>query len=360
MFQKLFKRIVNKMNDMRPKQLLFLAAIAAFLMFVTIYVGLSLVSKQEVVVKEAPPPPPKTVQTVSVVVAKVNIPPRTRIQDTMLQMKEIPVDIAPEGAIKSFDDVKDVQVKASIFAGDILTTHKVFSATADDGFAGSIPPNCRAVSIGVNDTTSVAGFAKPGDRVDLILVERGSNSVTSNILLQNVPLLSINQDAGGGSSVPEGSNGLPVHQAITNPSIATFALPPEDALKLIAASKLGEIYMSLRPSNPQENYVGEMEYTIESVNSPRRGTVSGSNVPAIPSGNVPLPQIPAVPPTPKIEIIQGDQIVQSSVTPPVGIGNSSASNLPAIPSNGAAPAVTAPSIPSPPLVRDGVVGNTTP
>ena len=91
----------------------------------------------------------------------------------------MPTDIAPEGALKSFDEVRDKQVKFSIFAGDILTMQKMFSATADEGFTGTIPPNCRAVSISVNDTTSVAGFAKAGDFVDLILVERGNAATTA-------------------------------------------------------------------------------------------------------------------------------------------------------------------------------------
>ena len=183
--------------------------------------------------------------------------------------------------------------------------------------------------------------------------------MTSNILLQNVPLLSLNQDAGS-SPVPAGEGDLPVHHAVSNPSIATFALPPEDALKLIAASKLGEIYMSLRPPNPQQAYVAEMEYTIESVNSPARQTAPApaSAIPAIPSADAPLPQVPIAPPTPKIEIIQGDEIVQSKPEPGVGGGRPSASNLPVIPSNGAAPAVPAPAIPSPPLIKEGIVGNT--
>ncbi len=303
----MLQRIINWLNDLRPRQLLILAAVAGFLMFLTIFFAMKLVSKKEVVVPppvvEKAPEPVKEpqIEKKTVVVAKVNIAPRTRLQDNMLQLKEMPADMVPEGAISSLDDVKNVQIKVSIFAGDILTTQKVFSEATNEGFAGDIPPNCRAVSISVSEITSVAGFAKPGDKVDLILVEKDKFSATTNILLQNVPLLSVNQESAGTNLLDE--NGIVKTTAISNPTIATFALPPQDILKLIAAANIGEIYMMLRPAHPQSNYVEAMQFTIESVNKPQPDPVQAEAA-----------QEPQVP---KIEIILGDQVQEDkqSTTP---------------------------------------------
>ena len=356
----MFQKLINKLNDLRPKQLLILAAIAGVLMFITIIVGMNMMTKQEVAI--IPPPVVKeekpVIQTTQVVVAKVNIPPRTRIQESMLQMKELPVDMVPEGAIESFDAVKNVQVKVSIFSGDILTIQKVFSESTDEGFVGEIPTDCRAISINVNEVTGVGGFAKPGDKVDLLIVESDKYNAVSNILLQNVLLLSVNQDTTQtGNIITE--EGIAKPSAIHNPSIATFALPPEDILKLIAATKLGEIYMMLRPSKPQANYVPQMEYALESISKPKPEV----QTPVIPS-NVPLPEIPAnalEPVVPKIDIIAGDQIVQSSTpttpqttTPPTIAGRSS--SLPAIPSGTANPSVT---VPNTPLTNTPIVNSFT-
>ena len=296
----MLQRIINKLNDLRPRQLLILALAAGFLMFLTLIVAMNLITKKEVAVmppveeKVAPPP----IEKKSVVVAKVNIPPRTRIQENMLQIKDVPVELLPEGAITSFDEVKGVQVRASIFSGDILTIQKVFNDTANEGFTGDIPADCRAVSINVTEVTGVAGFAKPGDKVDLLLVEKDKYSATTNIILQNVPLLSVNQDADGSNLLDE--NGIVKSSAISNPTIATFALPPQDILKLIAAANIGEIYMMLRPAHPQSNYVEAMQYTLESVNKP------------LPEQPVQQPQQPVQAPAesqvPKIEIILGDQV----------------------------------------------------
>ena len=347
----MLQRLINRLNDLRPRQLLMLAGGAALIMFLAIYAGMKFLQEDEAA-KQAE----KKVQTVQVVVAKVNIPSRTRIQETMLQLKEMPVDLAPEGSIKSFKDVLDVQVKVSIFAGDILTIQKVFAEKSDEGFIATIPLDSRAVSISVNDITSVAGFAKPGDYVDLLLVEKSQFSATTTVILQNVQLLSINKDMTGTNVVSD--TGVTTTTAINNPSIATFALRPEDVLKLVSASKLGEIYMSLRPSKPRNMYVGETEYTIESINAPKPepepepepvSRPAENPLPAIPANGVPampLPQMPAAPATPKIEIIQGDQITQEAETnAPVIITSSSMPNsaLPAIPSG--VPA----NVPSPPV-----------
>ena len=346
MFQKgspIFQKILNKLNDLRPRQLIILAVAAAVLMFITIYTGMSLLTKQEIIVQPAEQaPPPPAVEKTAVVVAKVNIPARTRIQDTMLQMKELPVDLVPEGAIKSFDDVLNVQVKVSIFSGDVLTTQKVFADKSAEGFVGTIPDGCRAISINVNEVTGVAGFAKPGDFVDLLLVEKSEYSATTSVLLQNVPLLSVNQDMG--DSMVDTNSG----SAISNPTIATLALLPEDAMKLISASKLGEIYMSLRPANSQGSYSGAVEYTIESVNAPPK-TVPAESVPVIPDNStpvMPLPNLPVAPAAPKIEIIQGDQIVQQAEAPSIVAAGSSPSGtnppLPVIPSRPANQSVNSP------------------
>lgn len=368
----MLQKIINKFNDLRPRQLLMLAGVAAVLMFGAIYFAISSFTNEPVKIVEPPTEPEKVIETVAVVVAKSNIHPNTRIQESMLQMKEMPKDMIPEGAIKSFDEVKNVQVHISIFAGDVLTVQKITAEGDNEGFTASIPANCRAVSINVNDVTGVAGFAKPGDRVDLLLVEKGKYSATTNLLLQNVPLLSINQNTT--TSAPITENGV-TSEAISNPTIATLALPPEDIPKLISATKIGEIYLSLRPSKPQSNYVDVEEYTMESITAPQPEPVRNTT-PVIPSNPVsaPVPQVSTEPPTPKIEIISGDQIVQSSAptatqqngstqqstNPPAGgsfyefsaptpTAPAATQQLPIIPSNGKYPLPPIPTVQSPPV-----------
>lgn len=344
----MFAKLMDKVNDMRPKQLIALAAVCGLLMFGLFFVILSSMNKDSQPVTETKEV--AKVETVKVVVAKQNIPVRTRIQESMLQLKELPENAVPEGAIKDFSTILNEPARVSIFAGDVLTQQKLFGEHNDEGFLGTIPKDCRAVSISVNNITGVAGFAKPGDFVDVVLVEKDNYSATTNILLQNVQLLSINQSMSA-SSV-EGS------EAINNPTIATLALRPEEALKVIAAAKLGEIYLTLRPFKPQNMYVGDSIYTMESANKPAPKEEPAPKpvqqpVPQIPSQTVPT--VPLQPPEPKIEIIVGDKVEQPAndvqfVTPEqqprppeTGGRGGSMTELPMIPSM---PIVDLPPIPS--------------
>lgn len=348
----MFTKLINLVNDMRPKQLIALAAVCGLLMFGIFYMTLKISAGEEPPL-EIIPEQAEPVETVKVVVAKQNIPVRTRIQESMLQIKELPATAVPEGAIKDFSTILNEPARVSIFAGDVLTQQKLFGERSGEGFLGTIPPDCRAVSISVNNITGVAGFAKPGDYVDLLLVENDNYSATTNLILQNVPLLSINQSMS--SSVTDDGS-----EAISNPTIATFALRPAEALKLVSAAKLGEIYLMLRPFKPQNMYVGEMEYTIDSVNKPAPKPEPEPRpvqqpVPQIPAQT--LPTVPLPPPEPKIDIIVGDEVAQKSedvqvITPqqptqPPPNTNSASSrapvDLPIIPSM---PIVDLPPIPS--------------
>ncbi len=339
----MFTKLVNLINDMRPKQLIALAAVCGLLMFGIFYMTLKLSAGEETPLplpnKEAP------VEMVKVVVAKQNIPVRTRIQESMLQVKEMPETAVPEGAIKDFSAILNEPARVSIFAGDVLTQQKLFGERSDEGFLGTIPPDCRAVSISVNNITGVAGFAKPGDYVDLLLVENDNYSATSNILLQNVPLLSINQSMSATSA--DGS------EAINNPTIATFALRPAEALKLVSAAKMGEIYLMLRPFKPQNMYVGEMEYTIESVNKPAPKVEEPRQQPV----QQPVPQIPnqPVPPVtkpvePKIDIIVGDEVAQKSEDVQIITPQPSTQPQPNTTAGRGGPVTDLPIIPSMPIV----------
>ena len=48
-----------------------------------------------------------------------------------------------------------------------------------------------------------------------------------------------------------------------------MALRPDEVLKLVSATKLGDIYLMLRPLVPQGNYYTGAEYTVESLRGKR-------------------------------------------------------------------------------------------
>ena len=295
----MFSRILDYLNNLNARQVLMLAGIAAIMMFAAIYIFLTNFVKQEIEPVKIPVPVEQP-RVMTVVVAKSDIAPRTVIRESMVQFKEVPADTVPNGAITSIADVVDCPAKITILAGDIITSRKLYKNTDQAGFVGTIPPDCRAVAINVSDVTGVAGFAKPGDHVDLMLVEKSDDSATANIILQNVLLLSINQSMDRSDFEVTEDGNKNTSQAVNSPTIATFALHPEEVLRLVSASKLGDIYMMLRPVKPLENYVDNINYKVVSANAKPK-------VETPPVVETPPPQPE---PSKKFVIIQGNEVVQ--------------------------------------------------
>lgn len=316
----MFAKVVAWLNDLNPKQLLVFAGVVMFLMFSSIYLFLSWWTAKNTD-EEIPVEPVAVVNKKSVVVAKSDIPSQTLLKNDMLEVKEIPEELLPSDAVTEISSITDKSAKTAIFAGDVITTKKLTTNIDRNTFVGSIPPDCRAVSISVNEITSVDGFARPGDKVDLILVENDENkSVTTTVFLQNVLLLSINKNTSKSQPSKTDDNENVTSEAIENPSTATFALRSDEVLKLIAASKLGEIYLTLRPTRPTENYSENIAYTINSIHSNKKN--QQEKLPVTPSVTPPItPSM--LPPIPdnlktvevtkdenKFELIQGDKVVR--------------------------------------------------
>lgn len=287
----MISKILKELNNLNIRQVLILAGIAAGMMFTAIYLFLSTYTAKEVeqVSEEVRE---EKLRLKPVVVAKTDIAPRIKIKEEMLEVKEMSEENVPSDAIKEKEEILEKPAKVTILAGDVITSRKIYKSEEETGFVGTIPPDCRAISIHVNDITGVAGFAKAGDHVDLMLVENDGTSATSNIILQNVLLLSINQNMEREKEDDKA--------AIENPSIVTVALRPHEALKLASATKLGEIYLMLRPARPLENYVEGMEYKV--ISSKAAEEVKPS----------PKEEVAPEPEKKKnevIEIIEGDQLL---------------------------------------------------
>lgn len=286
-------KILKYLNNLNIRQVLILAGVAAGMMFAAIYLFLSTYTANEVeqVMEEVKE---EKLRLKPVVVAKTDIAPRIKIKEEMLEVKELPEDNVPSDAIKEKEEILEKPAKVTILAGDVITSRKIYKSEEQTGFVGTIPPDCRAISIHVNDITGVAGFAKAGDHVDLMLVENDGTSATSNIILQNVLLLSINQNMEREKADEQ--------SAIENPSIVTVALRPHEALKLASATKLGEIYLMLRPARPLENYVEGMEYKVISAKAAKEEVKQEEKKAEVKAD--PKEEKKAV-----IKIIEGDQLL---------------------------------------------------
>jgi pilus assembly protein CpaB len=136
-------------------------------------------------------------------------------------------------------------VRNAITAGQPLTRGTLVGPQ-DRGFlAAALGPGMRAVTVSVNDTSGVAGFIFPGDRVDIVLtqeIEPPSNDEqplrASETIVRNVRVLATDQRFDS-----KGEDGKPLIKTFSN---VTLEVTPRLAEKIAVADKFGDISLSLR------------------------------------------------------------------------------------------------------------------
>lgn len=292
-FTKQFSEMAEKISY---KYWIVFAAIASILFGILLFIYLEQ--------KPETPVPAYNGEKATVIVAATDIAPRTLIQSNMLTTKEIPVEFVPDDAITDVKDIVGKPAKFQIMRDDIVTDRKVLMDIKMAGFTGTIPPDCRAISIGINDVTGISGFAKPGDYVDVLVVSGSGNDsrITSNIILQNILLLAINKtpmysqrnvvvntpanedgdknnnnNSNNNSNVQGNSQPAPSNTASSGVATATLAVSPRDAMELIAAAQSGTVYLVLRPYKPRDTFTTNTEYS------------KVTNKGATPQGGQPMP-----------------------------------------------------------------------
>ena len=291
--EKIGGKISGKLSGLSYRKFFLLIAPVLVLLFVLLLVLLPDDQPKQTAKKQQAKP---KVETVKVVTANRDIPPRTIIREDMLATADVPSNLLPEGYVTDSKQAINLPASVALQKGDVLTTKKFYSDIRMAGFPGKIPDDCRAVSIAITDATGVAGFAKPGDYVDIMAVKgrRGSKNMTGEIILQNILLLGINKSAkveqystttpskdgkkdqgdgktaenGDGSSDKDKKDKKEAAEPGSTASAqamatATLAVTPSDALKLAVASQTGTLSLALRPVVPKETIVLDTKYVNE-------------------------------------------------------------------------------------------------
>lgn len=135
-------------------------------------------------------------------------------------------------------------VRNPITAGQPLTRGTLVGPE-DRGFlAAALSPGMRAITVPVNDTTGVAGFVFPGDRVDMVLTQsvegggEGPPLKVSETIVRNLRVLATDQRVDG-----KGEDGKPLIKTFAN---VTFEVTPKIAEKIAVAQSLGQLSLVLR------------------------------------------------------------------------------------------------------------------
>lgn len=231
-----------------------------------------------------------------VVVAADDLQVGTKIEDKDIRLVRFPSADLPAGVFHQRSKVVGRGIILPIARSEFVLTNKLAGENAGSGLPAMIPPGMRAVSVRVNDTTSVSGFVQPGTRVDVLLTgnPQGSNEQQTTTVLENVAVIATGTKlernlAGESQSAP----------------VVTLLLSPDDAERITLASSQGHIQLALRnPLDTKQSDVAAVKvnslykYVSEPTPGPSRSSKPRRAAP---------PAAPSIPSAYTVEVYKGDK-----------------------------------------------------
>jgi pilus assembly protein CpaB len=186
----------------------------------------------------------------SVVIAKQDIPSGVIIKESMLKEEKVYRSVLQPKAATSMDRITDKITIAPIAKGEQVLLNKVTVSGQELSLSMKVPAGKRAITIPVDDISSVGGMIRPGDHVDVIGMVpvpavnaegKRVNQLTTMPLFQDVLVLAVGQEF---TSSVAAARAKKEEKAAS--SVITFALAPQEANFIIFVQEQGKIRLLLR------------------------------------------------------------------------------------------------------------------
>ena len=179
-----------------------------------------------------------------VVVAVADVGRGQKLLPEMLKLEEISLKNLPKNAFSDFSKLADRVLKSNILRGEVLSESKLAPSGPVGGLSALITEGKRAITVRVNDVIGVAGFALPGNYVDVIVhlerdpteAERSARSPlhVSKIVLERILVLAVAQEVSRDDTKPRVVNAV------------TLEVSPQEAEHLDLARSVGTLSLTLR------------------------------------------------------------------------------------------------------------------
>ena len=235
---------------MRRERLLFLGG--STLLFSSVLIAALLVVQSQSVqakskeISAEPANEEVTLGTIVLLAPNTKVPKGTKLSPTYIREVHWPRDQVPEGAVRKLDDIQNMFTTASLVEGQPILRSSLAATPPSLGIGDLLTPGMRAVTIKVDATSGVEGWATPGAHVDVLLTyldpKDGKN--TTIVAVENAVVVSYD----GSARTEDGTddmNRTPGHMSNTT---ATLAVSLEDSLKIQTAIARGRITLALRSS----------------------------------------------------------------------------------------------------------------
>jgi pilus assembly protein CpaB len=195
---------------------------------------------------------------VKVAVASVPLDFGAPITPDKVRLVDWPANSLPEGTFSSIPQLLPMNhtrvALRPMAANEPILRSKISGEGGRAAISAVLDPTKRAVAVRLSDVAGVGGFVLPGDVVDVLVTRtpmnpNGNSQQITDILLQKVRVIAIDQDASDSTDKP----------AIGK--TATLEVAQVDAQKLALAQQVGQLSLAL------VNPASETSPTVETVST---------------------------------------------------------------------------------------------
>lgn len=176
-----------------------------------------------------------------VAVAATEISLGQRISPELVKLVDWPSGSVPPGSVDDPSKLTGRVVRNGLQPGEPILEAKLAPQGTQGGLSAVIGEGRRAITVRVNDVIGVAGFALPGNYVDIIVNtqkdgDRNSNrdQNISKIVLERILVLAVAQEVNRDETKPKVVNAV------------TLEVTPEQAEKIDLARSVGSLSLVLR------------------------------------------------------------------------------------------------------------------
>ena len=176
-----------------------------------------------------------------IIVAKHNIPPGTQLALSDFTTVDWPRSTVPPQSFADAETLAGRVNSAQLTAQLPVMEHMLAPVGSGPGLPALVPKNYQAMSVKVDEFGGVAGFIKPGDKVDVVATfsvkrtESGGSETVTRTILRDISVCAVGQ-----AVQPDQNNEPMIVRSVT------LLVKPEQAQKLSLASTRGSIALTLR------------------------------------------------------------------------------------------------------------------
>ncbi len=214
---------------------------------------------------------------VQLVVAKADMEKGSVISPENVAVRKVPKEWAHSGAItpEQFGRAEGSVLAYPASAGEPVIWSQLEGQRMPT-FSARLAQGRRAVTVPVDEISSLSGMVEPGDLIDMVVSVKKDNRNFTFTLLQSVTVLATGTKASQDDNDPDGRG----RQFTT----ITLDTTPEDAKRVIAAREVGRVTALLRAPNDASSVSRDRSDALALLGLSGGTSSTGSSVPVIYGG----------------------------------------------------------------------------